>query len=174
MAPCVFIIGASGYFGRPLITEFQKQKSRFARVAILSDPAGAQIRRSAEERNRGRPRLVPGFQQTYKLMYVPGFDVVLSLAGNATMRLQPAMIEAAIAGGASHFYPSEFGTDIAQDGVWQFRYFRDKVVTCDHLAAAAAAHPGFRYTLVLVGTFSEVAYSQFSGVDTEKQLDTNV
>jgi len=93
---------------------------------------------------------------------------VLSLAGNATMRLQPAMIDAAIAGGARHFYPSEFGTDVSQDGVWQFRYFRDKVVTRDHLVAAAKAHPDFRYTLVLVGAFSEWAYSQFSGVDVEK------
>jgi hypothetical protein len=97
-----------------------------------------------------------------------GFDVVLSLAGNAMMRLQPGMIEAAVAGGVRHFYPSEFGTDITQDGVWQFRYFRDKVVTRDHLAAKAKELPDFRYTLMLVGSFSEWAASAFSGVDMEK------
>ncbi|KAJ6582861.1 hypothetical protein DFH09DRAFT_1029235 [Mycena vulgaris] len=163
MAPSVLIIGASGSLGRPLVAEFQKQKSRFARVAILSDPAKAH--KFADAQKNGIEVVLGSFldSKSYE-----GFDVVLSLAGNATMRLQSAMIEAAIAGGASHFYPSEFGTDVAQDGVWQFRYFRDKVVTRDHLAAAAAAHPGFRYTLVLVGAFSEWAYSQFSGVDTEK------
>jgi hypothetical protein len=51
MAPSVLIIGASGSLGRPLVAEFQKQKSRFARVAILADPAKAH--KFAEEQKNG-------------------------------------------------------------------------------------------------------------------------
>ncbi|KAJ7111846.1 hypothetical protein C8R44DRAFT_632522 [Mycena epipterygia] len=160
MAPSVLIIGASGSLGRPLVEEFQRQKSRFGRIAILSDPAKAH--RFTEVQKNGIEVILGSFLD---FKCYQGFDVVLSLAGNATMRLQPAMIEAAVAGGVRHFYPSEFGTDVSQDGVWQFRYFRDKVVTRDHLAATAKAHPDFRYTLMLVGSFSEWAYSEFSGVD---------
>ncbi|KAJ6572635.1 hypothetical protein B0H10DRAFT_2168683 [Mycena sp. CBHHK59/15] len=151
MAPSVLIIGASGSLGRPLVEEFQRQKSRFNRVAILSDPDKGY---KFADVNKNEIEVVMGSfldSNSYK-----GFDVVLSLAGNSVMRLQPAMIEAAIAGGVRHFYPSEFGTDISQDGVWQFRYFRDKV---------AKEHPDFRYTLMLVCSFSEWAYSSFNGVD---------
>ncbi|KAJ7662946.1 hypothetical protein B0H17DRAFT_991578 [Mycena rosella] len=163
MAPSVLIIGASGSLGRPLVAEFQKHKSRFARVAILSDPAKAH--KFADMQKNGIEVVLGSFLDFKSYQ---GFDVVFALTGNAAMRLQPAMIDAAIAGGARHFYPSEFGTDISQDGVWQFRYFRDKVVTRDHLRACAKDTPGFRYTLMLVGSFSEWAYSEFSGVNTEK------
>jgi len=163
MAPSVLIIGASGALGVPLIAEFQKQKSRFGRIAILSDPARANKFAGVQ---KDGIEVVQGSFLDFKCYQ--GFDVVISLAGNAVMRLQPAMIEAAIAGGVRHFYPSEFGTDINLDGVWNFRYFRDKVVTRDHLVAAAKAHPGFRYTLLLVGAFSEWVCGEFSGVDVEK------
>ncbi|KAJ7472617.1 hypothetical protein FB451DRAFT_1089490 [Mycena latifolia] len=163
MALSVLIIGASGALGRPLVAEFQKQRSHFARVGILSDPAKAH--KFNNEKKNGIEVVLGSFLD-FKSYH--GFDVVLSLVGNATMRLQPAMIEAAVAGGVRHFYPSEFGTDIAQDGVWQFRYFRDKAVTRDHLAATAKAHPNFQYTLMIVGAFSEWAYAPFYGVDVEK------
>ncbi|KAJ7153815.1 hypothetical protein C8R46DRAFT_912434 [Mycena filopes] len=163
MAPSVLIIGASGSLGRPLVAEFQKQKSKFGRIAVLSEPAKAH--RFAEVEKAGI-EVVQGSFLDFKCYQ--GFDVVISLAGNAVIRLQPAMIDAALAGGVRHFYPSEFGTDIAQDGIWDFRYFRDKVVTRDHLRATAKAHPDFRYTLMLVGAFSEWCCSEFSGVDVEK------
>jgi nucleoside-diphosphate-sugar epimerase len=37
MAPSVLVIGASGSVGQPLVKEFQHQRSRFRRVAILSE-----------------------------------------------------------------------------------------------------------------------------------------
>ncbi|KAF7337107.1 NAD(P)-binding protein [Mycena venus] len=164
MAPSVLLIGASGSLGRPLVDEFQKQRASFGRVAILSDPAKAH--KFSEVQKNGDIEVISGSFLDFKCYQ--GFDVVLSLAGNATMRLQPAMIEAAIAGGVRHFYPSEFGTDITLPGVWQFRYFRDKVATRDHLAAKAKEVPGFRYTLLLCGAFSEWAAGEFSGVDVRK------
>ncbi|KAJ7472616.1 hypothetical protein FB451DRAFT_1036136 [Mycena latifolia] len=164
MALSILIIGAGGSLGRPLVEEFQRQKSRFARVAILSDPAKAHKFTDAQENGI---EVVLGSYLDFKSY--AGFDVVLSLVGSALMRLQPAMIDAALAGGVRHFYPSEFGTDITQDGVWQCRFFRDKIVTRDHLAAAAKAHPDFRYTLMLVGACSEWSYGPFSGVDAAKR-----
>lgn len=95
---------------------------------------------------------------------------MVSLAGNAIMRLQPAMIESAIAGGVRHFYPSEFGSDVAQDSLSTFRYFRDKRVTRDHLAAKAKEHSDFYYTLMLTGIFTEWAADPFYGVDVEAHV----
>jgi hypothetical protein len=80
------------------------------------------------------------------------------------------MIEAAIAGGARHFIPSEFGADIAQNGIWRNRYFRDKVVTRDHLRARAKNTPGFRYTLILSGAVAEYTVSEFNGVDLQNHV----
>ncbi|KAJ7218252.1 hypothetical protein B0H12DRAFT_1153261 [Mycena haematopus] len=162
-APSVLIIGASGSLGRPLVEEFQRQRARFNRVAILSDPT--KIHKFDQVQKNGI-EVISGSFLDFKCYQ--GFDVVISLTGNGAMRLQPAIIEAAIAGGVSHFYPSEFGTDIAHGNQWQFRYFRDKVVTRDHLAAKAKEVPDFRYTLMLVGAFSEWAAGEFSGVDLEK------
>ncbi|KAJ7472622.1 hypothetical protein FB451DRAFT_1339488 [Mycena latifolia] len=153
MALSILIIGAGGSLGLPL-----------TRVAILSDPAKAHKFTDAQENGI---EVVLGSYLDFKSY--AGFDVVLSLVGSALMRLQPAMIDAALAGGVRHFYPSEFGTDITQDGVWQCRFFRDKIVTRDHLAAAAKAHPDFRYTLMLVGACSEWSYGPFSGVDAAKR-----
>ncbi|KAJ7664762.1 hypothetical protein B0H17DRAFT_951904 [Mycena rosella] len=145
--------------------EFLAQKSKFGRVAVLSDPTKAA--RFAEIQEKGIEVVAGSFLEAKSY---EGFEVVISLAGNAAMKLQPAMIEAAIAGGARHFIPSEFGADIAQNGIWKNRYFRDKVVTRDHLRARAKDTPGFRYTLVLSGAVAEYTVSAFNGVDVEKHV----
>lgn len=84
------------------------------------------------------------------------------------MRLQPAVIELAIEAGVRHFYPSEYGGDFMQDGFVKNRYFRDKIVTRDHLVAKAKEYPDFRYTYMITGAFTEWAASSFSGVDLDK------
>ncbi|KAJ7142408.1 hypothetical protein C8R44DRAFT_692260 [Mycena epipterygia] len=145
--------------------EFLAQKSKFGRVAVLSDPA--KVSRFAEIQERGIEVIAGSFLEAKSY---EGFEVVVSLAGNAAMKLQPGMIEAAIAGGARHFIPSEFGADIAQNGIWKNRYFRDKVVTRDHLRARAKDTPGFRYTLILSGAVAEYTVSEFNGVDVEKHV----
>jgi hypothetical protein len=94
-----------------------------------------------------------------------GFEFVVSVVGNSIMRLQPAMIEAAIEGGVRHFYPSEFGSDVSQEVLRTFRYFRDKRVTRDHLAAKAKEHPDFYYTLMLTGIFTEWTADPFYNID---------
>ncbi|KAJ6523982.1 hypothetical protein B0H19DRAFT_1085441 [Mycena capillaripes] len=149
------------------MAEFLAQKSKFGRVALLSDPA--KVARFAEIQGQGIEVVAGSLLEakSYEGDF-PGFDVVISLAGNATLKLQPGVIEAAIAGGARHFIPSEFGADIAHDGMWKNRYFRDKVVTRDHLRARAKDTPGFRYTLILSGAVTEYTVSDFNGVDVEK------
>ncbi|KAJ7456747.1 hypothetical protein B0H11DRAFT_2160926 [Mycena galericulata] len=163
MAPAVLIIGGSGAVGRPLVNEFLRQRSSFQRIAVLADPA--KVSRFTDAQKKGVEVVVGSFLDAKSYT---GFDVVVSLAGNAAMKLQPGMIEAAIAGGVRHFYPSEYGGDISVGEFWNNRYFRDKVVTRDHLAAKAKEVPGFRYTLVLTGPFTEYAVSSFNGIDFEK------
>ncbi|KAJ7705013.1 hypothetical protein B0H17DRAFT_1039030 [Mycena rosella] len=163
MAPSVLIIGGSGAVGRPLVDEFLKQKAKFQRIAVLADPA--KVSRFADAQAKGVEIVVGSFLDAKSYA---GFDVVVSLAGNAAMKLQPGMIEAAIAGGVRHFYPSEYGGDISVGEFWKNRYFRDKVVTRDHLAAKAKEHPDFRYTLLMTGPFTEYAVSSFNGIDFEK------
>jgi hypothetical protein len=81
------------------------------------------------------------------------------------MRLQPAMIEAALQSGVTHFYPSEWNSDISQREIYSLRYFRDKQATRSHLAAVAKTHPGFKYTLFVTGIFAEWAVGEFYGFD---------
>jgi hypothetical protein len=96
-----------------------------------------------------------------------GFTHVISVVGNPLLRLQPAMIEAAFASGVTHFYPSEWNSDISQREIYSLRYFRDKQVTHSHLAAVAKTHPGFKYTIFITGIFTEWAVGEFYGFDHE-------
>lgn len=83
------------------------------------------------------------------------------------MRLQPAMIEAAVQAGVTHFYPSEWNSDISQKEIYDMRYFRDKQMTRSHLAATAKEHPDFQYTLFVTGIFTEWSVLEFYGFDHE-------
>ncbi|PNP39720.1 hypothetical protein TGAMA5MH_08391 [Trichoderma gamsii] len=160
MAPSVLVIGAGGAFGRPLMEEFIKQKSSFSRIAILSDPA--KVSKFSDFTAQGIEVISGSFldSKSYE-----GFEVVVSVVGNSIMRLQPAMVEAAITAGVRHFYPSEFGSDISQENLRTFRYFRDKRATRDHLAAKAKEHSDFYYTLMLTGIFTEWTADPFYNVD---------
>ncbi|KAJ7323281.1 hypothetical protein DFH08DRAFT_887843 [Mycena albidolilacea] len=167
MAPSVLIIGASGVVGRPLVQEFLKNKSSFASIAVLSDPT--KVSRFTEVQSQGVKLVIGSFLEasSYK-----GFDTVISLAGNATFKLQPGIIDAAIAGGVRHFYPSEFGADLSYGKNGKKRYFRDKIATREHLRDRAREVPGFAYTLLMTGGFTEFTAHEFGGVDLEKHTIT--
>ena len=75
------------------------------------------------------------------------------------------MIDAAIAGGVTHFYPSEWNSDISRKEISDLRYFQDKQFTRAHLAAKAKENPDFRYTLFLTGIFTEWTFLEFYGFD---------
>lgn len=129
-------------------------------MGILSDPS--RVSKFSAVTGRGI-KIVPG--SYFDTKAYSGYDTVISLAGNAIMRLQPAIIECAIAGGVTHFYPSEYGADLSQDAVKDIRYFQDKRVTRNHLAAAAKAHKDFKYTLMLTGALTEWTLSPPYGVN---------
>ncbi|KAJ6527151.1 hypothetical protein B0H19DRAFT_1275456 [Mycena capillaripes] len=151
MAPSVLIIGASGTVGRPLVQEFLKNKTSFGRITVLADPT--KVSRFADVQSHLLQRC---------------FDTVISLAGNVALKLQPGMIDAAIAGGVRHFYPSELGTDLSYGAIGKRRYFRDKIATREHLRDRAREVPGFAYTLLMTGAFMEFGPSPFNNVDVEK------
>ncbi|KAJ7760311.1 hypothetical protein DFH07DRAFT_884076, partial [Mycena maculata] len=161
MAPSVIIVGASGTVGRPLVQEFLKNKTGFRRIAVLADPT--KVSRFTDAQSQGVEVVVGSFLEAncYK-----GFDTVISLTGNTAMKLQPGMINAAIAGGVRHFYPSELGTD-SYFAIGKRRYFRDKIATREHLRDRAREVPGFAYTILMTGAFTEYVPSPFNNVDIE-------
>ena len=79
------------------------------------------------------------------------------------------MISAAITAGVTHFYPSEWNSDISQKPLYNMRYFREKQVTRTYLAAQARLHPHFKYTLFITGIFTEWSVLDFYGFDHEKR-----
>ncbi len=84
------------------------------------------------------------------------------------MLLQPAIVEAAVAAGVKHFYASEWNSDIAQPQIQNMRYFRDKQAVRAYLRAKAASAPGFQFTLMITGIFTEWALDDFYGFDHER------
>ena len=96
-----------------------------------------------------------------------GFTHVISAVGNALMKLQPAMIDAAIVAGVTHFYASEWNSDISQKEIYNMRYFRDKQMVRAHLGARAKDNPDFKYTLFITGIFTEWSTLELYGFDHE-------
>lgn len=88
------------------------------------------------------------------------------------MKLQPAIIDVAISAGVREFYPSEYGSDIAQGAYLTNRYFRDKHLTRTHLAKVISSNRNFNYTLVMVGGFMEFATKDLFGINTKEHKFT--
>ncbi|KIV79332.1 hypothetical protein PV11_06898 [Exophiala sideris] len=153
----VLLIGASGALGKPLLEELVRQKEQFGRVAILATPDRAPKFRDLDV------EVIAG--SLYNPVSYRGFSHVISAVGNALMVLQPAMVEAAITAGVRHFYASEWNSDIAQREIYGMRYFRDKQAVRAYLRAKASQTPGFQYTLMVTGIFTEWALHEFYGFD---------
>lgn len=83
------------------------------------------------------------------------------------MILQPAMVEVAVAAGVKHFYASEWNSDIAQPEIQNMRYFRDKQAVRAYLRRKAVEEPGFQFTLMVTGIFTEWSLDTFYGFDHE-------
>lgn len=92
------------------------------------------------------------------------------MLGNQVMALQPAIITAATEAGVTHFYPSEFGSDIAQGPYLTHRFFSEKHLTRHHLEKTVEKYKdnGFGYTVILCGAFAEYAAHPAFGVVTEE------
>jgi hypothetical protein len=94
------------------------------------------------------------------------------MLGNHAMKYQPAIIDAAVSAGVTEFYPSEFGSDIAQGGYLTNRYFHDKQITRRHLAETAKRVSEFNYTYLMTGGFAEFALEPLFGTDIDNHTFT--
>ncbi|OAL24910.1 hypothetical protein AYO20_10615 [Fonsecaea nubica] len=156
----VLLIGASGALGKPLLDELIRQRHQFKRIAVLATPE------RASKFNESDVEVVVG--SFYEAGSYQGFTHVVSAIGNALMILQPAMVDAAVSAGVKHWYASEWNSDIAQRQIQALRYFRDKQAVRAYLRGKAAQAPGFQYTLMVTGIFTEWALDEFYGFDHQK------
>lgn len=83
------------------------------------------------------------------------------------MKSQTEMVDAAIKAGVTHFYASEWNSDISQPEISGMRYFRDKQLVRAHLATRAKENLDFKYTLFITGIFTEWSVLEFYGFDHE-------
>ena len=65
-----------------------------------------------------KDRVVPNWP-----LMITGFTHVVSAVGNALMRLQPAMINAAIRARVTHVYASEWNSNMSQKESLQYAIF---------------------------------------------------
>ncbi|KAF2121038.1 hypothetical protein BDV96DRAFT_641674 [Lophiotrema nucula] len=153
----LLLVGATGVLGKPILDELVRQKTSFARIAILTTPE------RAHKFEHETAEVVVG--SLYDPLSYNGFTHVISAVGNDSMILQPVMVEAAVAGGVRHYYASEWNSDIAQREIHNMRYFRDKQAVRAYLRGKASRTPGFQFTLMVTGIFSEWAVDGFYGFD---------
>jgi len=152
----VLVLGPTGSVGKQVLKVLIRRKAEFTRIGAFSNserpPSPAASKQLEELAAQGVEIVTGTFDDASAFK---GFDVVLGLLGNHGIKYQPRIIDAAIAAGVVHYYPSEFGADLTVPGNWEMRYYRDKVLTREHLAKRGKDTPGFHYTLFINGRFSE-------------------
>jgi hypothetical protein len=125
MSISVLIIGASGAFGQPPLQKFIRQKASFKSIAVLAaTPQKAENYAWASEKGvkivKGSSLDPTSYEGVRSMQSLDKKDSthLQHLKPNriqpcdlrsrkCLLRLQPAMIEAAVTAGATHFYPSE-------------------------------------------------------------------
>ncbi|KAH8651242.1 hypothetical protein BX600DRAFT_387342 [Xylariales sp. PMI_506] len=169
----ILVLGPSGNVGRAICRALIESKSSFTRIAALNNtdrPHDAQKQAILADFQKQGMEIVPG---TYNDMNVfVGFDAVVMAFNNFGNYLQPQIIDAAIEGGVRHFYPSEFGADITKGNNWTQRYYRDKVITREHLEKRATEVPDLGWTYIVIGRFTEYATLSYFGFDHENRTAT--
>ncbi|SRR6266480_1957550 len=130
----VLVIGLTGSVGLALCKKLIERSSSFERIAAFNNterPAHPAKQAVLDELHQSGVEIVSG---TYSdVSAFRGFEVVMMPLGNFGNFLQPQVIDTAIKAGVRHFYPSEFGGDITAGDNWNQRYYRDKVLTREHL-----------------------------------------
>jgi hypothetical protein len=166
----VLVIGPTGRFGIDICHGLAKEKKNFKRLAAFDNTA----RPSSSSKNEMLSELKQEGFEVISGSYTDvscyqGFDAVIIALGNHALKLQPQIIDAAISAGVRHFYPSEFGADLLVGDNWQQRYYRDKVLTRNHLAKRAADVEGLGWTYVLVGRLTEWSTISAFGIDNKNR-----
>ncbi|EPE36471.1 NAD(P)-binding Rossmann-fold containing protein [Glarea lozoyensis ATCC 20868] len=168
-APSILLLGASGYLGVPLLAEFLTHRSKFSRLAILTDES--RKHKFEDAKAKGVELIIGSYLEPDSFK---GFNTVLSLLGNHAMADQPSIIKACLAAKVTEFYPSEFGGDSSQGPYVTNRYFDEKNKTRAFLAETVAKNPdsGFNYTLIMCGGFMEYVMNPIFGGDEESETFT--
>jgi len=156
----VLVIGPTGSVGTAVCNALIERKTLFKRIAAFNNTdrsAGAAKRAALDALAKGGMEIVSG---TYgDVEAFKGFDAVLMPLGNFGNYLQPQVIDTAVTAGVRHFYPSEFGADITVGENWAQRYYRDKVLTREHLqkrdVELGERGEGLGWSYVCIGRFTE-------------------
>ena len=82
------------------------------------------------------------------------------------MAQQPAMFTAAIEGGVTHIYPSEYNSDLSQPELKGMKYFRDKYAVRDWVEGEGRnGGSGVRFSYLETALFTEWLADEFHGID---------
>ena len=163
----VLVVGATGRFGTDITHALAAQKPSFNRIAAFNDtsrPASPEKESTLNSFRSEGVEVVDGYGYTSTEPF-HGIDCVVMPLGNHALRQQPTIIDTAIAAGVRHFYPSEFGADLLVGQNWTQRYYRDKVLTRQHLEKRAQDTPGLGWTYLTIGRLTEWAVLEDFGVD---------
>jgi len=165
----VLVIGATGNVGHALSLALLALKPSFTRLAAFNNTArpSAEKDRIIPELSEAGMEIVTSSTYNDPSLYV-GFDAVVMALGNFGNYRQPEIIDAAIAGGVRHFYPSEWGADIEVGSNKNQQYYRDKVLTRKYLEKKAEEVDGLGWTLVTIGRFTEWSITKYFGVDNKE------
>jgi hypothetical protein len=87
------------------------------------------------------------------------------LLSNHALNQQPTIIDSAIAADVRHFYPSDFGAGLLVGQNCAQRYYRDKVLTAQHLEKRAQDTPDLGWTCLTIGRLAQWAIHSLFGVD---------
>jgi hypothetical protein len=163
----ILLMGATGRFGTDVTRALAAQKSSFSRVAVFNDtnrPASPEKEAALSTFRSQGFEIVAGHIYTLPDPF-HGFDCIPMLLGNHALSQQPTIIHSAIAAGVRHFYPSEFGADLLVGQNWAQRYYRDKVLTQQHLEKCAQDTPDLGWTYLMIGRLTEWAILRHFGID---------
>ncbi|KAM0524465.1 hypothetical protein ACHAPE_000559 [Trichoderma viride] len=164
----ILVVGASGKVGKGLCEALISRKSDFKRIAFFNDTSRPETEEKrtlfATFRDGGLEQVSGTYTDTAAFT---GFDCVLMPLGNHAIKYQPTIIDTAIKAGVRHFYTSEWGADLTAGSNWTQRYYRDKVITREHLAKRGREEdtPDLGWTYVNLGRLTEWSIIKHFGVD---------
>ncbi|KAH8656582.1 hypothetical protein BGZ60DRAFT_417284 [Tricladium varicosporioides] len=170
MTYSVLLLGATGTIGSLIATELANHKSHLKRVAFLTPTANAGPDKEVKYAAVKLERVVGSLSDSASYN---GFDIVISAVGDDLCPKQPEFFDAAIKAGVRHFYPTEFGADLAHPTSAPEDYFVNKIATRKYLEEKVRKDEKLGYTYILVGLFNEVflAYNVL-GLSEDRQSAT--
>ncbi|KAL7921168.1 hypothetical protein ACQKWADRAFT_327952 [Trichoderma austrokoningii] len=164
----ILVVGASGKVGKALCQVLISKKSNFKRIAFFNDTS----RPETEDKRTLFATFCDGGMEQVSGTYTDtaaftGFDCVLMPLGNHAIKHQPTIIDTGIKAGVRHFYTSEWGADLTAGSNWTQRYYRDKVLTREHLEKRGqdADTPDLGWTYIQLGRLTEWSIIKHFGID---------